>query len=105
MQLKKKHSIGQPSYILSHFEHIKEFVEKHEKLGNPIRFAKNNNQFAVGFQHKNYNGRKPHFFIYDIQQRSVVRRFLPTSEYFSLLAVNELAEEEFVEGINKQQNS
>jgi len=102
MQLKKKHSIGQPSYTLSHYEHIKEFIEKHEKLGNPIRFAKNNNQYAVGYQSCFYKGRKPHFFVYDIQQRSVVRRFLPTPEFFSLLAVDLVVEEQFVEGINKK---
>ena len=82
--LVKQHKQTAPSYKLSHYEHMKAFIKKHEKIGNMIKFARNHNQYAIGYQHCEYKDRKPHFFIYDIQKRSVVRRFTPLSPAFAI---------------------
>ena len=83
-QLVKQHSLAAPTYKLTHYEHMKAFIKKHEKIGNMVKFARDHNQYAIGYQHCEYNGRKPHFFIYDVQKRAVVRRLLPLSAPFSI---------------------
>ena len=40
-------------------------------------------KFCVGFQRSTYKGRKPHFFIYEILRRKVVRRFLPLLDQYN----------------------
>ena len=77
-----------PSYKSKHYDHLKQFIQKQESIGNIIKLAKNNNQYLIGYQQKEYKGRKPHYFVYDILMRKVVRRFLPISGSFSLLERN-----------------
>jgi hypothetical protein len=67
-----------------HFEHMREFIQKQETVGNMIKFAKFDDQFAIGYQSRFYNGLKPHFFVYEILKRRVVRRSPPINDTFSL---------------------
>lgn len=76
-------SLEEPNYISGHYEHVKEFIERHEKIGNIVKFARDNNRHAIGFQHCEYGGLKPHFFVYDIHKRAVVRRFQHFSKSFT----------------------
>ena len=39
-------------------------------------------KYCVGFQRSTYKGRKPHFFIYEILRRKVVRRFSPLLDQY-----------------------
>jgi hypothetical protein len=99
IQIVKQHKQAAPSYKLSHYEHMKAFIKKHEKIGNMIKFARDQNQYAIGYQHCAYGDRKPHFFIYDVQKRSVVRRFNPLSPVFSISDFQEDADEMLMQSI------
>ena len=60
-----------------HYEHMKEWLQRQEKAGNIVKFALMDSKYCVGFQRSTYKGRKPHFFIYEILKRKVIRRFMP----------------------------
>ena len=60
-----------------HYEHMKEWLQKQENAGNIVKFALMDSKYCVGFQRTTYKGRKPHFFIYEILKRKVIRRFMP----------------------------
>jgi hypothetical protein len=67
-----------------HFEHLKEFIESHELAGNLVKLPRFNTSYVVIYQSKRCKDFQPHFQIYDIAKRRIVRRFLPLSPDFSL---------------------
>lgn len=56
---------------------MKEWLQKQENAGNIVKFALMDSKYCVGFQRTTYKDRKPHFFIYEILKRKVIRRFMP----------------------------
>ena len=60
-----------------HYEHMREWVQGQELKGNTIKFANLDSKYCVGFQRTEFKGMKPHFFVYEIFKREVVRRFMP----------------------------
>ena len=65
-----------------HYEHMREWIHKQERIGNIIKFSLIDSKYCVGFQKSTYNGMKPHYFVYEILKRKVVRRFLPLLDPF-----------------------
>jgi len=53
-------------------------------VGNVIKIPKLDNKFIVGYQKKYYKGRRPHFFVYEVLKRKVIRRFLPNDPMFTM---------------------
>jgi hypothetical protein len=90
------HSLIEPTYKLTQYDHVKSFIEQQTKEGNTIKFARDNNSFCVGYDAKGRN-----FFVYDIQRHAITRRFRPAGDFESLLddKINE-GLEEYVENIN-----
>ena len=41
-------------------------------------------KYIVGYQSTFYKGRRPHFFVYEVLRRQVVRRFLSHDPKFTL---------------------
>lgn len=64
-------------YKSVHYEALREWLQNQELNGNTIKFSMLDQKYCIGFQRKEFRGMKPHFFIYEILKRKVVRRFLP----------------------------
>ena len=56
---------------------MRQWIHNQELHGNTIKFSTFDSKYCVGFQRSKFRGREPHFFIYEILKRKVVRRFLP----------------------------
>mmetsp|Transcript_6206 Transcript_6206/g.8295 ORF Transcript_6206/g.8295 Transcript_6206/m.8295 type:complete len:149 (-) Transcript_6206:2123-2569(-) len=61
---------------------MREWLQLQEAAGNIIKFSLFDSKFCVGFQRSTYRGLKPHFFIYEILKRQVVRRFSPLLDQY-----------------------
>lgn len=56
--------------FVEYYDQLKEFIEKHEKIGNMIRLPENNTELIVGFDKIQKN-----FFIYNIFEGHIARIF------------------------------
>ena len=61
---------------------MREWLQRQELKGNIIKFSLLDSKYCIGFQRSTYRGLKPHFFVYEILKRKVVRRFLPMLDSF-----------------------
>ena len=69
-------------YKALHYEHMREWIQSQELKGNTIKFSLLESKYCIGFQRNKYRDMKPHFFIYDILMRKVIRRFMPMLDPF-----------------------
>jgi hypothetical protein len=67
-----------------HFEHLKEFIEKQELMGNLVKMPRYETNYLIVYETTKTATQAPHFFIYDILSRKVIRRFLPLSPEFEV---------------------
>ena len=82
---------------------MREFIQTQELLGNQIKFGLCDSKFAICFQSTRYNGLKPHFFVYEVLKRKVVRRFYPLNKPFDLnLDDNKMSLDQSAMGFGKK---
>lgn len=53
-------------------------------MGNLVKIPRYNEDYLVVYQSKRTPEYAPHFFVYSIMNREIVRRFLPLSHDFNL---------------------
>jgi len=58
-------------------------------MGNQIKMPRYETNYLIVYDQRKTENQSPHFFIYDIMSRMIIRRFLPLSPDFELNWVKE----------------